>query len=470
MLPKHGAAALCILAGLAIVGAACGPRPAPVIPTVPLDGFHHAAPRRPTAGAGLTEAARAALHEGWRLVVEGRLGEADRALAPLRETAPGDSGVLGVDGFLALRAGRREDADSLFGRALEAVPGDGFAALGQVLVVLGEEDPESMFRRLRRLAGIEPDAVIVAERLPALTLEVAERRLRRARETAARDRGDPTVADAYRAALEVIPDSADLLLEAAEAASAGGSVLIAREWFDSVPALASASERQALTARIAGAELLADAGLLSESLVRLDRVLAEPGLRKLADLTDRASALERRLEIARVAERYDRIREAERVTREQLAAILSAELGAPEAPEPERPDLRIAIDIERSWAANLIRTALGAGYLRLFPDHTFKPRAFVSRAELAAALGAALGAFDPEALHRAQRDAADRQLTDMPEGHRNRSAAQVAVQLGLLRLPSKDTFGPRGFASGAEAVRAVQALRRLLANQEPELR
>ena len=290
-------------------------------------------------------------------------------------------------------------------------------------MVLDDEDIEAVFRRLRRLAEIEPGSPVVIDRLPATTLDVAEQRLRQAREIADRDAGDPAVADAYRAALEVVPDSADLLLEAAEAAAAAGRNRSAREWLDSVAAASSsASERQALTARIAAAELLADENRLAESLVRLDRILADPGLGSLPELASRAGALEHRLEVARLSEMYDRIREAERITREQFAALLSAELGAPPegagAPSSSRSGIVIAIDIERSWAANLIRTAVGAGYLHLFPDHTFKPRAFVSRAELAEALMSALGALGPDALESASREAAARQLTDLPKDTR----------------------------------------------------
>ena len=466
--PAAARAALAAL--LAALGGAAGcasSRTLPVIPVVPFDGWDYVEGRTPNPGAGLSFAEQDGLLAAWKLVVEGRLGEADMGLAPLLVAAPDDPGTLDTAGFLALRAGRIEAADALFGRALEENPQDGLAALGRVLVVLDDEDIEAVFRRLRRLAEIEPGSPVVTDRLPATTLDVAEQRLRQAREIADRDAGDPAVADAYRAALEVVPDSADLLLEAAEAAAAAGRNRSAREWLDSVAAASSsASERQALTARIAAAELLADENRLAESLVRLDRILADPGLGSLPELASRAGALEHRLEVARLSEMYDRIREAERITREQFAALLSAELGAPPegagAPSSSRSGIVIAIDIERSWAANLIRTAVGAGYLHLFPDHTFKPRAFVSRAELAEALMSALGALGPDALESASREAAARQLTDLPEGHPSRAAALVAAHLDLIPVAESGAFRPRDFASGAEAVRAVHALRDLL--------
>jgi len=300
---------------------------------------------------------------------------------------------------------------------------------------------------------------VVAERLPGLALEVAENRLSRARELA-RAGESGSVAEAYRAALEAMPDSADLFLEAAEAAFAAGDRQSAREWFETVARSPAASKRQALLSGLAAAELLADGRRFTESLTRLDGVLRDPALRGFADLVDRAEGLERRLEVARLSERYTTIREAERITREQLAALLAAEIGEPD--DDRNTDPVIAIDLERSWAASLIQTAVGAGYLRLFPDHTFKPRGLVTRGELAESLAAVFGKFDPEALRAAAADSSRLDLSDVPPDHRYREAVAIAAQLGLLRVSDAGTFRPLAFASGAEAVRAVRTLRDLL--------
>ena len=309
---------------------------------------------------------------------------------------------------------------------------------------------------------MDPDASLVSERLPGLALEVAENRLARAREFARSDARDPSIAEAYRAALEAMPDSADLFLEAAEAAAAAGDRRSAREWFETVASNSSASKRQALVAGVAVAELLADERRFTESLTRLDRILADDAVRDFADLLDRAEDLGRRLEVAKLSELYGRIREAERVTREQLAALLAAEIGAPDGDDSRSADPVIAIDLERSWAASLIQTAVGAGYLRLYPDHTFKPRGLVTRAELAESLAAAFGRFDSEARRSAVDESSRLEMSDVPPGHRYREAAAIAAKLGLLGVSDGGMFRPLAFASGAEAVRAVHTLRDLL--------
>ncbi len=429
---------------------------------MPFDGWRHVGDRTPTPGPGLAAREGSTLAEGWRLVVSGRLGEARGLLAGLRERAPEDPGVLTAAGFLALRSGRIEAADPLFERALRHSPPDSLPALGSVLTVLDGPDPEALFARLRRLAELEPGAALVTERLPALTLDIAESRLDAAREAARGGAGPAAVTEAYRAAIEVIPDSPDLFFEAAEAAGTGES---AREWFDAVAASPAAGERQALTAGLLAAGMLEAAGDLSGSLERLDRMTADARLGRHADLAERARALGLRLEIARLPESYAQIPEAERVTREELAALLAVELGASaeragDANGSGTPV--IAIDIERSWAQNLIVASVGAGYLSLFPDHTFKPRAFVRRSELAESLAAGLRALAPETLEAARAKASGLELADLPPGHRDREAAGVVVALGLLPVSDEGSFRPRDFASGAEAARAVRALAGLI--------
>lgn len=446
--------------GLLSLGAGCASEPLPEIPVVPLDGWAYVEDQTPAPGPGLSEAAVRDVRETWALIVAGRLGEADLLLAPLRVLGPDDPGILSADGFLALRSGNSPGAGELFDRALAAAPDDVLASLGAVLLVLDSEDQELVFTRLRRLSELDPEASVVSERLPGLALEVAENRLSRARELARSDERDVSVVAAYRAALEAMPDSADLFLEAAEAALAAGDRSSAREWFEIVASSTAASRRQALDAALAAAELLADGRRFTESLTRLDGILEDPAVRGFADLMERADDLERRLEVARLSERYARIREAERVNREQLAALLAAEIGEPD--DDRNTDPVIAIDLERSWAASLIQTAVGAGYLRLYPDHTFQPRGLVTRAELAESLAAAFGKFDPGALRAAAADAAQLELNDVPPDHRYRDVAAIAAQLGLLRVSDGGMFRPRAFASGAEAVRAIAILRDLL--------
>lgn len=452
-----------LAAALWLAAAGCAGRGVPDIPVAPLDGWAYAAARVPTPGPALPAAAEQDLDEAWLLVRDGRLGEAHLLLEPLLATAGSDPGVLAAAGYAALRGGRPRAAGEHFDGALAAAPDSAFAALGGYLAAVAAGDPDRAFDRLRRLGELEPEAPAARERLPALTLETAERRLAAARGLAREDAANPAVAAAYLAALEVVPESDDLRMEAAEAAVAAGARDTGVDLYEAVTLSRSAPERQVAAAGLAAAELLAASGRLRESRALFDRVRSLGEVTRDSGLARRAAALEPRLRTADLPAEYARIREAERVTRAQLAALLAAELGEPPAPgdRNREPAPFIAIDLERTWAADLIRRAVGAGYLTVFPDHTFKPRAFVNRAALADALAAALAAHDEPSLREARDAAADRRFGDLPEMHRSREAAAVAVELGLLRV-SGDRFRPRDFASGAEAVRAVNGLRALL--------
>ena len=443
-----------------VLGAACATRVLPDIAVVPLDGWEYAEARSPAPAEALGAEERSDLAATWDAIRAGRLAEAAATLEALRPRAPNDPGVLAVAGYGALRAGRASDADALFAEALAREPANAFAALGRYLVALATGAEDAGFARLRALAAIDPEAPAAADRLAALTLETAERRLAAARELAGSGAARSAAVAAYRDALDVIPDSGDLLLEAAGVAAAASDRAAAREWFTAASTSPGATPAQVAGARLSLAELLADEGRADESLATLDELRSDPAVLGSEALGRRVAALEARLEVARLSAAYDRIREAERVTREQLAALLAGELGDA-AGDGEAALPVIAIDLEGSWAISLIRRALTSGYLTLFPDHTFKPRAYVDRATLAEALAAALDAHAPGGLEQARRNAARREFTDLASSHRSRRAAALAIELEMMRTDGT-RFRPREFASGADAVRAVGVLRDLV--------
>lgn len=445
---------------IALGWAGCAERPLPEIPAVPVSGWEYVEGLEPEGGPGLSAVQREQLGSAWDLLEAGGLRQTSETLELLLVQVPEDPGVLAASGFFELRRGRPEQAEHRFERSLSSDPDNALAAVGSVLAILDSGDAEALFRRLRRLEAIQPDGPAVREILPRVTSEVAETRLLEAREAARSGGAGPAVSEAYRAVLEAMPESSDLVFEAAQAAAAAGEGEQARNWFEQVMRDPAAGERQALTAAIAAADLLAEAGRVSESLARLDRIRADADLERHPDLQEQVSGLADRLAYARFTERYDRIRETERGTREQLAAALVLVLGIPERSAGERP-IVIAVDLERSWAADQILEAVSAGYLRVFPDNTFKPRDYVTRAELAEALAAALGALDREAFRSAGESARNQSVADVAEGHRQRAAIALAVKLGLLAL-DEGSFRPLDFASGAEMLRSVEALGRRL--------
>lgn len=459
---RRGLAALALIAGL---GTACAERPLPEIPVASVTGWEYVKGLFPES-ADLSPASGERLAAGWEMVRSGRLREAEGLLDGLLVEAPLDPGVLAAAGYLELRRGSPERAEARFDAALERDAGSALAALGSVLSRLDDGEPEELFSRLRRLAAIAPDSLAVAALLPDLEREITDARLASAREAARGGSPAAAVVARYRAALEVLPGSSDLVFEAAEAAAAAGNREQALDWFEDVSDDPGAAARDALAASIAAARLLADSGRLADSLVRLDQVREHPALPEHPDLAASALEFADRLAYVRLTERFDRIRETERGTREQLAAVLALELGIPEAGGAAGangdPGIVIAVDLERSWAADQILAAVGAGYMRIFPDNTFKPRDYVTRAELAESLAAALAALHPARHRAALAGARAVELEDVPAGHRQRDPIAVAVELDLLS-ESDSRFRPRDFASGADILRAVRTLKERIA-------
>ncbi len=88
-------------------------------------------------------------------------------------------------------------------------------------------------------------------------------------------------------------------------------------------------------------------------------------------------------------EEFQRIPSATRVTRADLAALVSVRVTRPAAgPSPGDPE--VAVDIAGSWARDHILKALSFDILPVYPNHTFQPGATVRRGDLARAVARVL--------------------------------------------------------------------------------
>ncbi len=176
------------------------------------------------------------------------------------------------------------------------------------------------------------------------------------------------------------------------------------------------------------------------------------------EIRQRLESIEREYEEENLPPDYLEIRDAERVTRAQLAALFYLELRSAFDRVPEGASV-IATDIGTNWASTFIRRVLGVGILEVYPNHTFQPQGFVRRLELSEALARALERLAPEA-YRAAMDSSrfEQNFPDLASSNPRYEAAALAVSLGLLMVSENGDFEPQGFVSGAAAVSAVEAL------------
>ncbi len=351
-------------------------------------------------------------------------GEAGLAYARLREGQFRESAA----GFLSVLARRPDDFPALIGAASAAL------RLG---------DPEGALRLYHEAQVVRPEDAIVRRRLPEVKLQVTERRVTAARGAVAAGNGDKAV-DEYRAALEAAPELSALRLELAE-------LLVTRG--DSAGAVAvlgqdPVGDRQVL---LRLGELLSEQRNYAGALEAYRRILG----RDPKDSEAQRRALETRgaLDLSTMPEEFQRIPAAPRITRADLAALVSVRVTALVRARSTEPE--VAVDIAGSWARDHILKALSFDILPVYPNHTFQPGATVRRGDLARAVARVLDLLRWPA-------APAPSIGDMTRNNVLYESAGRAVSAGLMDLTAAGAFEPWRPVSGREALDVIEALARLV--------
>ncbi|HSF15636.1 MAG TPA: tetratricopeptide repeat protein [Vicinamibacteria bacterium] len=391
------------------------------------------------------------LDAAWRAVREGRLEVAAESLQPLERRYGENPAVDTALGYIELRSGENARAEEYFQTALGADPRFGPARAGHFLVALTIGEDESAYERLTQLEQTQPQNELVERYKTTLQVKVAESRLRRARELVSSSRLTEA-ADAYSRVLEVAPEAGAVYLETAEAELAGGlferAVIHARQATELEPDNADAFR------------VLAESSYASDDLQNaLEAYRSAVSLRPSdRDLVSRYDEVRSEFEERNLPPEYFRIGDATRVTREQLAALVYLEL----RDAFDGVDLGgnvIAMDISDSWAAEFIRRVVAAGVLEVFPNHTFQPKAFVNRVDLAETLKRALEILAPDTYRvMEQSSRLSIEFPDLTRENVAHDAAALSVSIGLIRPGFGGAFEPQRFVSGEDAAAAVRAL------------
>lgn len=449
------------LIGLLLGAASCAPKRTLVPRTVP--DWDVVSRMGMEAPEELSSSQREAFVRGWSSLREDRLELALSELEGLSRRYSGSGrsarsahsakipAIETAMGYVELRVGSADAAERRFQAALRADPAYGPAQSGYFLVALVEGDEERAFDRLKRLEQTYPQHELVERHSTTLRVNVAESRLRAGRDLVREQRYQEAAA-AYLRALEVAPEAGALYLEAAEAELKAGFADRAR-----VHAVrASELEPDNSDAhRVLGEASYASSDLAGAVAAFQAALALRPGDTALASRLDRVRV---ELRETTLPEEYGEIPESKRLTREQLAALVAIELRSAFDAVAVKTNV-IATDISDSWANAYIRRAVGAGVLEVFPNHTFQPKAFVSRLELARALARALERLSPPVYDRAREDSRGRVLfSDLGRENVSYDAAAIAVSLRLLDPGDGGAFEPQKLVSGADGVAAVTAL------------
>jgi len=150
---------------------------------------------------------------------------------------------------------------------------------------------------------------------------------------------------------------------------------------------------------------------------------------------------------------FHQIRNAEAVTREQLAVMIVRYF--PQVTE-FRLTPQIVTDIDTSWAQSEVQTVTGIGLMEPFPNHTFEPSTPVTRGDLAVAL-----ARLSRALGMSANSPPPIAATDLAPSNAQYPDTQLVLGYGVMALENSDRFNPGGTLSGQDVVRATERLLRI---------
>jgi tetratricopeptide (TPR) repeat protein len=425
--------------------AACAPKVVPVV-TV-------AAPRFPEfivpdvpAELAATAAAQSQ-DRAWRFLQAGDLRSAERELAVAMRT-PAFYPAEAALGYVELARKEPKDALAHFDRAL-AMRGDYVSALagrGEALVALGRES--EAIAAFEGAVAANSALLDIRRRVEVLKFRALERDLDAARQAARAGRADEAVR-LYGSAITASPDSPFLYRELATVEAQRGDGEAALEHFRRAVSL-DPSDAASLT-QIAA--LLEARGDLEEALRAYDDAMAiEPNAR----LEERRTAVREKIELAKLPEEYRAIDQAPSITRADLAAMIAVRLGAALG-GPTREGV-VVTDVRGNWAEPWIMTAVRAGVMEPFDNHTFQPREIVERADLAQVVTRLLARIAPESRNRQWRDAGVR-FPDVPPSHLSYEPASIAVASGVIPRTADGTFEPSRRVTGAEASQAIERLR-----------
>lgn len=384
------------------------------------------------------------LDKAWRDLMAGEVPDAEKAFQKLAgrkpDLPPAQTGLA----YARLKLGRLPEAAAGFARALRTRADYVPALVGAGVTAQKQQNAAAALDFFRRALAVQPADPALRKRVAEVKIQITEKRVAEAH--AALEAGDMARAEErYRQALEVAPEVAGVRLQLADLLEGASDPSAAADVLEADP-----SEDRAVLSRL---------GTLLVAQKQYERAL-DAWRRILARDSHDAEALKRSreaiaaIEFAKMPEEYQRIPGAPRISRADLAALISVKVPQLETVTTREP--KVAIDISGSWAREHIVSILALDIMDVYPNHSFQPGAIVRRGDLARAAARVLDLFRVRGGNGAAVP------TDMARANLYYDSALRLVGAGLMGLSPEGAFEPWRPVGGQEAVEVISGVARLV--------
>ncbi|MFW6123722.1 MAG: S-layer homology domain-containing protein [Acidobacteriota bacterium] len=390
---------------------------------------------------------RIIIEEAWEHIKEGRGRKATHQISKLSPENPFYAIITAYAHFIL---NDFQIAEQHFKTAIEKNPEVTLAHLGLAQLYQKTQRDELAFTEYREVLKNEPEHTWAKPRYMEIKKEKTEAALQKAQDL--RNQGDVSASEkAYLNALYYSPESIKAHSALAD---------IYREQKKHERAIVHLETL--LSYHPENTEFLkfyAEALFQEEELEKsLD---AYKKLKKLTpedqEIDKRIDQLKNRLGIFELPSQYSSIPAREAVTKEDTAALLGVKFQEfIDEPKKEPP---IIIDISTSWASEYILKMTSMDILEIYPNHTFKPKKIVTRAELAEIMFRLITYLKKKGYNLIQQMPPQSiQLPDVSPNNFYYRPIIMSISYGVLNTSRGGNFNPENPVSGQEAIKALDVL------------
>jgi Tfp pilus assembly protein PilF len=394
---------------------------------------------------------RIIIEEAWNDIKQ---GNGRRALNQISKLRPENPFYIIITAYAYFSFNDIQLAEQYFKTAIENNPEMIIAHLGLAQLYQKTQRDELAFTEYREVLKDEPDHTWAKPRYLEIKKEKTEATLQKARNL--RKQGDLSSSEkTYLKTLYYSPESMEVHKALAEIYSEQNN-------YDS--ALIHLNTLLSLQPENAGflksyAEALFQEEEFKKSLEAYKKLkMLTP---EDQEIENRIEQLKNRLGIFELPSQYNSIPSREAITKEDMAALLGIKFQKYIDKTSKEPP--IIIDISTSWASEYILNLTSIDLLEIYPNHTFKPKKIVTRAELAEMIYRLITYLKKKGFSLVQQIPPQSiQLPDVPPNNFYYRPIIMSISYGILNTSMGGNFNPENPVSGQEAIKALNVLLSLI--------